>query len=138
MRLTMSREAPTRSAISCCVIFSGMTDLPSLLSTAMSSRRRATRPYTSRSARCFTLFVARRARSMTLAIISRAKSGFWRIASRIGSRVSVERHLAHVFAGSVGVEDHLVAFVVGDEDLDLSLEHDEERVARIPFGDEDA
>ena len=135
MRLTMSREAPTRSAISCCVSFSGISSLPSLFHRhveqqardapvdveqrqvlhAVGGEARAVddlRDHVEREIGVAADRLADRARAPTTekvvgsSVITEAERG-----------LAVERHLAHVFAGTLRVEDHLVALGVREEDL---------------------
>jgi len=82
----MSRDAPTRSAIACCVSFSGTIDVPSARGTASVLIRRTRRPYTSVSARLLTSSVVARTRLISFSIRCSAKSGFLRMNSRNCSR----------------------------------------------------
>jgi hypothetical protein len=78
MRATISRDAPTRSAMSCCVSFSAMYSVPSPRSSDRSMSTLATRPYTSCSARLFTSAVSLRTRDARLAISLREILGWAR------------------------------------------------------------
>ena len=155
MRLTMSREAPTRSAISCCVSLSGICELAVAVSTAMlsSSARHAPVHVEQRQVlhavggepRAVDDLGDHVEREVRVARGSPRGSGSRATTENVvGSsvmhrgraRVAVERHLAHVLARALRIEDHLVALGVRHEDLHLAGEDHEDRVARVALGDE--
>jgi hypothetical protein len=152
----MSLEAPTRSAISCCVIFSGICCFPVLLHRHVeeAGARRVRKRRGSARMLHAVRGEARRGR-LPWRILSRAKSGFSRMASRMGSRATTENVVDS--RGHDGSRSRVCRSIaisprrtrraracrgssraprVGHEDLDLALSTTiRASSARVAFGD---
>src|SRR3569832_779370 len=146
IRDTISREAPTRSAMSCCGSLLSITRR-SPCGVAMPSRVFATRPETSSSARLFTLSVRARTRCVRSLMRLTAMLGFLASTSLktsfdstqklLRSKVITEAERAEIFSRALLVEHDLLALLVGEIHLHLAFLDLVKRIAVIALVDED-